>query len=281
VTQDKSIVGDLINFRGLVYAPLNENGVVYLFGKVTEDLHMYVEEIKPGFPDCIARRFTGKGWERIRVEFEFRSSHFKQHGHDPEACDVVICWEHDWEDCPIEVIELRTAIGDMENFPIKRPGKTYAEADAEKTFDALFARAETQESARGWWEKIKTALHEHDEEIWFNIGKRFVGFYSPEKAFASFQPTKTGLRFECFTRGTPMDGVRVSNKKYSPRWGRFTVKGEGQVEFAVKALTESQARLKAAIRVGEQTNYFSGGVGHADRSPSPETDESSRSAARP
>ena len=48
MTDKKSIVGDLINFRGLVYAPLNENGVVYLFGKVTEDLHMYVEEIKPG-----------------------------------------------------------------------------------------------------------------------------------------------------------------------------------------------------------------------------------------
>ena len=75
--KEESIVGDLINFRGLVYAPLNENGVIYLFGKVTEDLHMYVEEIKPGFPDCIARRFTGKGWERIRVEFEFKSSNFK------------------------------------------------------------------------------------------------------------------------------------------------------------------------------------------------------------
>ena len=38
----RSIVGDLINFRGLVYAPVNENGVVFLFGKVAEDLNMYV-----------------------------------------------------------------------------------------------------------------------------------------------------------------------------------------------------------------------------------------------
>ena len=45
--EDDSIVGDLINFRGLVYAPLNENGVVFLFGKVMEDLNMYIEEIKP------------------------------------------------------------------------------------------------------------------------------------------------------------------------------------------------------------------------------------------
>ena len=47
---NESIVGDLINFRGLVYAPLNENDVVFLFGKVAEDLNMYIEEIKPGFP---------------------------------------------------------------------------------------------------------------------------------------------------------------------------------------------------------------------------------------
>lgn len=45
----KSIVGDLINFRGLVYSPMNENGVIFLFGKVVEDLNMYIEEIKPGY----------------------------------------------------------------------------------------------------------------------------------------------------------------------------------------------------------------------------------------
>ena len=265
MADDKSIVGDLINFRGLVYAPINENGVVYLFGKVTEDLHMYVEEIKPGFPDCIARRFTGKGWERIRVEFEFRSSHFKHHGHDPEGCDVVVCWEHDWKECPLEVIDLRTEIRDMENVPIKRPGKTYEELDEEKTLDGIFARVATQAGPRGWWDKIWSALHKHDEEIWVNVGKKFAGLYSPEKSFASFQPAKTALVFECFTRGQPMEGVKVANKKYAPRWGMFTVKSEDQVEFAVRSLTESQARLKDAIKAGEPTSYYSGGQGFAKK----------------
>jgi len=41
----KDLVGDLINFRGIVYAPLNEQGVVFLFGKVIEDLNMYIELI--------------------------------------------------------------------------------------------------------------------------------------------------------------------------------------------------------------------------------------------
>ena len=64
-----SIVGDLINFRGLVYAPLNENGVIFLFGKVAEDLNMYIEEIKPGFPRLysapICRQGLGKGVYRV------------------------------------------------------------------------------------------------------------------------------------------------------------------------------------------------------------------------
>lgn len=256
--KEESIVGDLINFRGLVYAPLNENGVIYLFGKVTEDLHMYVEEIKPGFPDCIARRFTGKGWERIRVEFEFKSSSFKAHDHDPKECDMVICWEHDWKDCPIEVIELHSAIQDMQNFPIKRPGKTSDEPDLDKTLDALFARANTQSMIRDWWEQIYKKIQEHDEDIWLNIGKKYVGLYSPERSFASFKPIKTSLLFECFTRGQLIQGVKVASKKFSPRWGRFSVKDADGVDFAVNTLTEAQARLKVAIKEGERTGYFSG-----------------------
>ena len=58
---DQSVVGDLTNFRGLVHSPINEQGVVLLFGKIAQDLNMYAEEIKTGFPDCIGRRFNGKG----------------------------------------------------------------------------------------------------------------------------------------------------------------------------------------------------------------------------
>ena len=41
--KEKSVLGDLVNFRGLIYSPVNEQGVVYLFSKVAEDLNMYVE----------------------------------------------------------------------------------------------------------------------------------------------------------------------------------------------------------------------------------------------
>ncbi len=260
MTYEKSIVGDLINFRGLVYAPMNENGVIYLFGRVTEDLNMYIEEIKPGFPDCIARRFTGKGWERIRIEFEFKSSNFVQHKHDPKGCDMLVCWKHDWKACPIEVIELSSTITDLDNIPITRPGRTYKELDAENTLDELFANKGTQKGPISWWEKIKTSLHAHDEEIWLNIGEKFVGLYSPEKAFVSFQPGKAGLVFKCFTRGEPLKGVKISNKKRSPRWGKFSVKSASDVDWAINTLIICQARIKDAIKAGEPTGYYSGGI---------------------
>lgn len=113
---EESIVGAAINFRGLVYGPINEQGVVFLFGKVSKDLNIGIEEIKTGFPDAICRVRTGKGYARRRMEFEFRSSDFKKHGHPKEGCDMIVCWEHDWTDCPkeIEVIALSDVIKELE-----------------------------------------------------------------------------------------------------------------------------------------------------------------------
>lgn len=105
--------GPFLNFRGLQHAPLNEQGVVFLFGMVCFELGFVVEAVRTDYPDCEAKRRVDKRrdkWERVKIEFEFRSSHFKEQGHKPERCDVIICWEHDWPGCPLEVIELKSAI---------------------------------------------------------------------------------------------------------------------------------------------------------------------------
>lgn len=261
--KEHSIVGDLINFRGLVYAPLNENGVVFLFGRVADDLHMYIEEIKPGFPDCVARRFTGKGWERVLIEFEYSSSNFRQHKHDPNDCDIVVCWEHDWLDCPLEVIELRTEIASMPPRTIQPPTTTTAagsKGEGEKSLQKLFTANKVQPKVQDWYYQIEKALREWDGEIWASVGEKYIGIYSPEKAFASVRPSATSLQIECFSRGEPLEGAKVSSAKFSPRWARFSVKSMEQVLEAVDILKESRKRLKAAMRAGEPTSYFSGGV---------------------
>jgi hypothetical protein len=108
--------GPFLNFRGLQHAPINEQGVVFLFGMVAFDLGYVVEGVGTGFPDCEAKRCvsrSGDAWERVSIEFEFRSRNFLTHGHDAGGCDVIVCWEHNWPECPVEVLELRTALDEL------------------------------------------------------------------------------------------------------------------------------------------------------------------------
>ena len=116
--------GPPINFRGLVYAPINEQGVIFLFSKLSEDLNIQIEEIQQGFPDAIGKVKTNKGYVTRTIEFEFKSSNYD---HLPEKCDILVCWEHDWTDCPtdIEVIELQKVVEALSRQ--KSAGKTETE----------------------------------------------------------------------------------------------------------------------------------------------------------
>lgn len=109
--------GAPINFRGLRHAPINEQGVVYLFGMVSFELGLIVEAVQAGYPDCEAKRCVDEKrdrWQRVQIEFEFQSRNFRDHCHDPAGCDLIVCWDHNWPECPLEVIELRTVINRLE-----------------------------------------------------------------------------------------------------------------------------------------------------------------------
>ena len=109
--QASKIYGDTLDLPHFRHAPLNEQGVVLLFGMLAERLGFIIERAGPGFPDCDAkRRVPGSGWQGVRIEFEMESRNFVVHGHDAGACDLIVCWEHTWRDCPLEVLELKTAI---------------------------------------------------------------------------------------------------------------------------------------------------------------------------
>ncbi len=92
------------------YAPANEQGIIFLFGIVAERLGFHVESFQIAFPDCEAKQRVGPaGWQSVRIEFEYASRNFRDHGHLPEACDIIVCWEHNWPECPknLEVIALK------------------------------------------------------------------------------------------------------------------------------------------------------------------------------
>lgn len=111
--QNRPTYGDPIDFRGLRHAPVNEQGVVFLFGMVARELGYMVEAVQTGFPDCEAKRqISPNKWQPVRIEFEFESKHYLEHGHSTQGCDLVVCWVHNWSQCPpeLEILELSSVI---------------------------------------------------------------------------------------------------------------------------------------------------------------------------
>jgi hypothetical protein len=96
----------------LVCGPVNEQGVVFLFGAMAEKLGFVVLRIQTEFPDCEAlMQVEEDRWERVRIEFEYESRNFLKHMHEVSGCDMIVCWRHNWPECPMEVVELRGEIG--------------------------------------------------------------------------------------------------------------------------------------------------------------------------
>jgi len=114
VFTNRPVYGTPMNMGPLAHAPTNEMGVVFLFGAMVRDLGYIVTLLQAEFPDCEALRQVKQGrWQRVRIEFEFESFNFVKHGHDVKGCDMIICWKHNWPDCPLEVLELSKFVGKL------------------------------------------------------------------------------------------------------------------------------------------------------------------------
>jgi hypothetical protein len=111
--------GALIGAWGHVYGPTNEGGVISLFGAMAVSLGFLILKIQTEFPDCEALRVAGKDRNRpVKIEFELESRNFLRHMHDPKGCDIIVCWEHNWPECPLEVIELKKAVSKGKTLPL-------------------------------------------------------------------------------------------------------------------------------------------------------------------
>jgi Homing endonuclease associated repeat len=110
--ESRPVYGMVIATHAHVYAPTNESGVVCLFGAMAGQLGFMILRIQTEFPDCEAIRLIAPGrYQLVKIEFEYESRNFLKHNHDPEGCDLIVCWEHNWRECPVEVVELRGKIG--------------------------------------------------------------------------------------------------------------------------------------------------------------------------
>lgn len=97
-------------YENLMCEPSCEQEVVVLFAMMSKHLQYYILGVwQDSFPDCEAMRVESGGSVRqVKIEFQYKSKDFVSDGHNPNGCDVIVCWKDNWKDCPqnIEVLEL-------------------------------------------------------------------------------------------------------------------------------------------------------------------------------
>jgi hypothetical protein len=107
VLKDRPTFGPPLFKSGMLCGPENENGVLFLFGMLAWRLGFAIKKVQQAFPDIIAlRKIDERTWQEVRVELEEESRNFLYHGHSVSGADLIVCWRHNWPECPLEVIEL-------------------------------------------------------------------------------------------------------------------------------------------------------------------------------
>ena len=93
------------------HEPRTEQEVVCLFGALLHhlDVPLIIDQVRTPFPDCLTR--NAESLQPIRIEFELYGHHFIQHRHDPNGCDMIVCWIDDWGHWDnLDVVELREVV---------------------------------------------------------------------------------------------------------------------------------------------------------------------------
>jgi hypothetical protein len=104
----RPVYGEPMACTSLSHQPVNEAGVLFLFGVLAARLGFVVMRLQNQFPDCEAlRRVDEACWQKVRIEFEYESRNFVRHRHHAAECDLIVCWNHNWPECPLEVVELK------------------------------------------------------------------------------------------------------------------------------------------------------------------------------
>jgi len=83
--------------------PANEAETIALYRALEDRLVWRIVHLQNAFPDAI---IEDREERQLRAEFEFVASNFREHGHDPAGCDLIICWWNDWPDAPLPVFAL-------------------------------------------------------------------------------------------------------------------------------------------------------------------------------
>ena len=115
----KSAKGKPLDFRGIKFAPIDTRGVIFIFGLVCEELNFVVESFgldRYCFSGKRNRSAKEEKWEAVNLGFALNSLDLKKNERLTKNCELLVCWENGWKDCPVEVLELSTTLLRLENY---------------------------------------------------------------------------------------------------------------------------------------------------------------------
>lgn len=114
--------------------PRNELQVRELFAARLPEYGYRLVASHSDFPDWLLLDEQG---DYIYTEVEHRSSQFAEHGHNPRRCDLIACWEHDWSESPVPVLEFFSGQFIQPKSPKYGDGR---KSDLQVNFSASLAR---------------------------------------------------------------------------------------------------------------------------------------------
>lgn len=210
----------------MTYAPVNEQGVVFLFSKINDDLGIKIESIQSAFPDAIGidYRHEKDVGIRKRIEFEFRSSNYD---HSLDGCDIIVCWKHDWKDCPdtIEVIELKSELRRLSSVhPV-------FSRDIERFIDLRKPQKDIEEVFRRLIQEIERISNRMTRKI-----KKTTVTYKTTRPFVAVELQKTRITLHLTLPKKPKEkDVEYGRDVYRTKLhGHLTVRNLSQVESAIE-----------------------------------------------
>lgn len=203
------------------HEPRTEQEVVCLFGALLPylDVPLIVDQVQTPFPDC--RAHNAETGQPLRIEFELYGHHFIKHCHDPNGCDMMICWIDDWGQWPdnLSVVQLREVVRTkcpsiIEHISDRVPGAPWYEdpfieqclingvvGDRLQTIRAILRFAESRNLGPHWLTDAKGSFSVRDRDPFFKVyADGWLGFpFSRLKAGDLFPKLARELN-EAFSR---------------------------------------------------------------------------------
>jgi len=165
--------------------------------------------------------------------------------HKIEDADMIVCWEHDWEDCPksIEVLELKDEIRKLENITAEAPDKITKSSEYE--IDE-YLKGRTKESV-SLFHNVNREVLKIDDNVYNKAHKYRIFYYSPRRVFLTLKVLKKGLNITLFTNAKKIRGVEPFGGEYGQKWGRLYVITRKDIPTAVGAAKRAHKLINYCV----------------------------------